>query len=202
MHIKYLEDSMNVSRETLETLKLFVNELLKWNKSINLIGKSTADEVWERHIIDSAQIIPYISIGEVILDIGSGAGLPGVVLSIIGKNRVILLERNQKKCAFLQSMKSKLNCNTEIKNVDLTQKSGNNYSVDVVTCRGVTTVCNMLELTFEIAKKRLFLLKGISHQKEIDEAKRKFNFDMIKKPSITSVGSEILILSNIKKVHG
>ena len=87
-----------VSRETLEKLSIYVDLLSKWQLSMNLVGSSTLEEVWSRHILDSAQIFPYIDRQNgLVLDLGAGAGFPGLVLSIMGVSGLVLIESSTKK---------------------------------------------------------------------------------------------------------
>lgn len=93
--------SQIVSRETIERLELYITHLLKWNPKINLIGPSTASDIWDRHILDSIQLAAYIPTHHRILDIGSGAGLPGVPLAIVGYD-VTMIESDSRKSIFIQ----------------------------------------------------------------------------------------------------
>lgn len=92
-----------VSRETLDRLQAYVALLTAWNRRINLVGANTIGDVWRRHILDSAQLMPLLPAGtRVVVDIGSGAGLPGLVLAILGVPEVHLVESDQRKAAFLR----------------------------------------------------------------------------------------------------
>lgn len=95
--------ALDVSRETLDRLKIYVGLLQKWRRAINLIGAGTADDIWRRHILDCGQLIRYLpGAGGRILDIGTGAGLPGLVLAILGAPDVHLIESDSRKCVFLR----------------------------------------------------------------------------------------------------
>ena len=94
-----------VSRETYEKLCIFQKTLIKWQNSINLIGKSSIINIWERHFLDSAQLYKFTKdINGNILDFGSGAGFPGLVLAIMGKKKIHLVESDHKKCVFLKEI--------------------------------------------------------------------------------------------------
>src|SRR5689334_9867686 len=97
-----LAETLNVSRETLVRLRAYVDLLRRWNTRINLVGASTLADVWRRHILDSAQLIPHIDpAARTLVDLGSGAGLPGLILGILGVPEVHLIEADQRKAAFL-----------------------------------------------------------------------------------------------------
>ncbi len=95
-------ERLGVSRESRERLAAYVSLLLNWQKSINLIGPSTASEVWQRHILDSLQLLPLMTEEGSVADLGSGAGLPGLVIAIVTGRKVSLYDSNQKKAAFLR----------------------------------------------------------------------------------------------------
>lgn len=115
-----LPSKLSVSRESREKLALHVATLLKWQKRINLIGPSTESEVWERHIIDSLQLLPLIAPQvKVVADLGSGAGFPGLVVAIAGGYTVHLYESNGKKAAFLQEVIRLTHCDAQVHKVRL-----------------------------------------------------------------------------------
>ena len=117
IHFKELNNITDVSRETFNVVEDFVSLLVKWNKKINLVGKSTIHDVWERHVLDSAQLIKYIpKETSIITDFGSGAGFPAIILSIIGGWEVHLVESDQRKCAFMREASSRLGLNLHIHN--------------------------------------------------------------------------------------
>lgn len=192
-----LQKSLNVSRETLSELELFAEILIKWNKSINLVGKNTMEDLWQRHILDSSQLIQYIKPAEKILDIGSGAGFPGAIIAIINKNKTTLVEKNKKKCAFLNEIKTKIAPHIDVKNETIEQTKAND--IDIITSRALASVTKMLELS-ERFHSKVILLKGAGYKKELEEAKNDgWNFDIEIKKSMTNSDGAILIFSNIHK---
>ena len=106
-----------VSRETIKTLSVFEKLLISENKSLNLIGKSTVNQIWQRHILDSFQVIDFIENSDkTLIDIGSGAGFPGLIIAIAAKDRKIpikvsLVDKSSKKTKFLKRVISELNLN-------------------------------------------------------------------------------------------
>ena len=194
-----IKKHFDVSRETIQKLEKFAKLLLKWNKSTNLIAKSTETELWNRHILDSLQLLKLIG-NEEILDIGTGAGFPGVVISIAGGNKVFLVEKNAKKCAFLHQVKAEIGGNFEIINESIEHIPVKN--IEIITCRAFASVKKILELTCRLLAKdtKLLLLKGESYKVELDEAKSSgwyFDHEVVK--SITNKSGAVLILSNIGK---
>ena len=195
--MQQLKSSHNVSRETLEVLQKYVELVLKWNKSINLIAKSTEEDILQRHIADSAQLIKFIPQTATVLDIGSGAGFPGVVISLLQGNKVILVEKNGKKSAFLHRIKVATNANVEVKNEIIAET--NIEGIDIITCRALASLTNILELT-ERFKSRLVLLKGAGYKNEITEAKTQgWHFDLKIEPSETNKEAVILIIDKARK---
>lgn len=104
----------NVSYETLDKLKVYANLLLKWQVSINLVGPGTVPEIWHRHFYDSAQLFRHLIHDGPVIDLGSGAGFPGLVLAAMGRQNVILIDSNGKKCAFLRDVSRRLSLDVTI----------------------------------------------------------------------------------------
>ena len=117
-----------VSRETIISLKKYENMLIEANKSLNLVGKSTIKDIWYRHFLDSVQVIDFIDKNDkTLIDIGSGAGFPGLILAIIAKDRkfplkIKLIEKSPKKIKFLKEINSELNLNVEVCNQNVFDK--------------------------------------------------------------------------------
>ena len=105
------------SGEIKEKLSLYESFLLQWNQRINLIGPATVDDIWQRHFLDSAQLLEHIpETSRTLLDVGTGAGFPGVVLSILGVPGVVLLEKSHKRCMFLKEVCRQLNLSARVEN--------------------------------------------------------------------------------------
>ena len=190
----------NVSRETFLNLELFSSLLLKWNSSINLIGKSTEDDIWERHIVDSVQIHEYIpDRAKILTDFGSGAGLPGMVIAIMGFPEVNLIESDSRKCAFLTNVAGTLNLkNVKIHNQRIEKMKP--IKSDVVTARAYASVNDILKNSRNFLKTQglNILLKGSNVNSELDEAVKNFKFDAKLYPSITNKESSIVVISGLK----
>lgn len=201
---QHLQEQHNVSRETSQKLAEFVGLLEKWNPKINLVSKTTIPEVWDRHILDSAQLyglIPPKSTS--IVDIGTGGGFPGMVLAIMmhetHPNTVVtMIESDMRKCAFLQTTVSQLKINAVIKaqRVESVAPMG----AEVLTSRALAPLSKLLGFADRhlAASGRGIFLKGENAEAEIDEALASWQFDLQKKTSETSAAAVVLEISNIR----
>jgi 16S rRNA (guanine527-N7)-methyltransferase len=192
-------DNLNVSREVKEALLNYQNLLLKWNKAINLISRNSEKDIWARHILDSLQLLKYIDFLDNIIDIGSGGGFPGIVLSIGGVKNIALVESDKKKSVFL-ARAAKLSLN-KIIIIDKRVDEKFTMNCNILTSRGVSSINNILEVTTGIKiQKKMLLLKGKNYEKEITEAQKNWLFDINLHDSITSREGKIVEISNIKKL--
>lgn len=195
----YLLEQLNVSRETFSRLESFVELLLKWNGRINLISKNSEKHVWVRHILDSAQLLPFLKDKKDIIDLGSGAGLPGVVLSILDVKNIDLVDCDTRKCVFLQETKKFSQNNIKIHNCLFAETKFAN--IDIVIARAFSNIEKLLDITSGKMRKdgELMLLKGKAWQEEIATAKLKWQFDYAIFPSVTDKLGVIIRITNIKK---
>lgn len=159
--MKIFQRHYDVSRETINKLIEYEKILLTWNKKINLIGSSTENNIWVRHFLDSAQLKDFLTDG--VLDVGSGAGFPGMVLSILGVKKVMLLEKNFKKCTFLNYVISTLGLDCVVINKDVKDL---NMDVEVVVSRAFADVGKIISLTKGINHKKMLLLKSKNVESE------------------------------------
>ena len=199
----------NVSRETLDELNKYSLSILKKNKEINLISTSTEKSINTRHITDSAQVIDFIDKNDVKIctDLGSGAGLPGIVLAILMKPKkpefkVIFYEKSYHKSNFLKEISKKLKLNTEINQKNIFDEK--DLSTDIIISRAFKP----LPIIFEIASKNfikfkyIILFLGKSGKEILEEASKKWKFDYEKKKSLTNDESLVVKISNLKKKNG
>jgi 16S rRNA (guanine527-N7)-methyltransferase len=199
--------NQNVSRETFREFESFIEMLQKKNQEINIISKETAknEVIRERHIEDSAQIIELIDLNsEIITDIGSGGGMPGIIISIMLKNmknlaKVHLYEKSHHKSAFLRNVSRDLKLNTEIiqKNI-FEEQSMNSGTIIARAFKPLPTVLDIVCKNFN-SYGNLILFMGKNGEKVLDETLKIWDFDYEKKKSITSVDSFLLNIKNIKK---
>ena len=198
-------ESLNVSRETFYDFEEFRSLLIKKNDEINLIGENTINNLRERHIIDSAQIIDFIELNEIsCTDIGSGSGLPGIILAIIAKHKNLpmnfdLYEKSFRKAEFLNHVIQKLDLNAKVFQKDIFQES--NLYTDLIVARAFKPLPIILELANSKFKKfkSIILFIGRKNKNLIKESLDKWNFEYKEKNSITSEESLIIKIWNLKK---
>ena len=203
LDVEFFIKKFNVSRETIEKLNKYKDFLLSSNKILNLIGKTTENQIFTRHFTDSAQIYDLIEDKSEIIDLGSGAGFPGVVLKILMENNkiagnIILIDKSPKNCKFLQDLSDKLGLTLKIVNLKIENFKLNKISTVVSRAfkKTIGTIDILLKNNDKI--RNIILIKGKTYQQEIDEAKKKYTFDVEKFRSITSDESYILKIRNIK----
>ena len=198
-----------VSRETYEKLCVFRNILIKWQNSINLISKSTIKSIWERHFLDSAQLYKYVKdINGNILDFGSGAGFPGMVLAIMGKKNIHLVESDYKKCVFLKEIAMLTETDITIHNCRIEDLSFIN--VDLITCRALASLSKLIDYVDIFIKKslvekpkppKLLFLKGKSYYSEVMELSKNKIISFEEYPSITDKNGRILYINKVDKLN-
>ena len=204
LDVEFFIKKFNVSRETIEKLNKYKDILLNSNKLLNLIGKTTENHIFSRHFTDSAQIYDLIEDKSEIIDLGSGAGFPGVIIKILMNNNkidgnIMLIEKSPKKCKFLQNLSDKLSLTIKIVNLRVENFKFNKIST--VVSRAFKNTVDTIDIIFKNNEKirSIILIKGKTYQHELEEAKKKYTFDVEKFRSITSDESYILKISNIKR---
>ena len=198
----------NVSRETLNELEEFSKLIILKNKTLNLISKSTEKSIKIRHIEDSAQTIDFIDKNDIktCMDLGSGAGLPGIVLGILMKPKkplfkLIFYEKSYHKSVFLKEMTKKFNLNSEIRQKSIFEEK--NLYTDVIISRAFKP----LPIIFQIAQnnfknfKYIILFLGKSGKKILKDSLKLWKFDYEEKKSLTSNESMIVKISNLRKKY-
>ena len=191
----------NVNKETLEKLKTYLKLIKMWQKKFNLISQKSFDSIWERHFLDSYQILKLFGNKKKILDIGSGAGFPAIVCAICSNNFFYLVESSKKKCVFLNEVKRVIN----IKNISIHNSRVENLKIinnfDYISARAVTSLDKLIKYSLRFYKKDMtcIFLKGKTVSKEIEAAKKKFIFHTKLIKSVTNHEGKILLIKNIKK---
>ncbi len=195
-----------VSRETILNLKIYNQKLLESNKYFNLIGKSTEKLIWVRHFLDSAQVIDLIDKNcKYIADLGTGAGFPGIVLAIMGKDRKMdfktkLYEKSAKKKKFLEDLCNELNLNIEIRQNNLLDDKII-LNEDIIIARAFKPIQTIFDLIHKKGKnwKKIIIFQGKSGKNEIIRASKNWDIEYKQRVSITSSDSTILEIKKIKK---
>ena len=203
MNINSYEDFcfyQNVSRETYDKFRVFEATLIKWQRSINLISKSTIKDIWFRHLLDSAQLYPFISnIKGNIFDFGSGAGFPGLVLAIMGHKKICLVESDQKKCTFLREVA--MLCEIEVSIFNTRIENLEYKDVYLIMSRALAPLSKLIDyvelfIDKSPSNKKLFpnmlFLKGKSYKKEISDLHKNKNLFFYEYPSLTDKYGKIL----------
>ena len=199
----------NVSRETLDELNAYSSSIINKNKEINLISSTTEKSINTRHILDSAQTIDFIDKNDIKIctDLGSGAGLPGIVLAILMKSKkpefkVIFYEKSHHKSNFLKEISKKFKLNTEIKQKNIFEQK--NLQTDIIISRAFKPLPIIFEIALNNFKefKYIILYLGKSGNEILKEASRKWNFEYEEKKSLTSNESLVVKIYNLKKKNG
>ena len=202
--LNYLSKNLKFNSSEIEKIDVFQKELIKFNANYNLIGASTLNDIWLRHILDSAQIVKFIDFNKdnSLSDLGTGAGLPGLILAIYAQKyefHVKLYEKSKVKCLFLDEILSILKLNR----VNVVCSNINNEQIDTnyATCRAFRKLDYILNISRENVKvnHKLIILKGKNALEEINmlQMKEQYRYDV--KDSITDKESKILIFDVKKK---
>ena len=202
-------ETLNVSRETLNELEKYSSSLISRNKEINLISTSTEKSINTRHIKDSAQTIDFINKKNIktCTDLGSGAGLPGIVLAILMKHKnplfkVIFYEKSFHKSNFIKEMSKKLKLNTEVHQKNIFKEK--NLNTDVIISRAFKPLPVILEIASTNFKnfKYIILFLGKSGKEILKDALKIWKFDYQEKKSLTNEESLVVKISNLRKKNG
>ena len=199
--------SLNVSRETCNELESLIKMIQEKNREINIISKKTSEKeaIRHRHIIDSAQIIDFIDLNSnTTCDLGSGGGLPGLIVAIVMKQikktmKIKLHEKSYHKCVFLEDVSKKLNLNTEVIQKDIFTLK--NIETGTIMTRAFKPMPIILDLVSQNFKKykNIVLFMGNTGKNILNETLKSWDLDYEKKKSLTSEGSFILNIKKIKK---
>ena len=195
-----------VSRETITSLKKYEDILIKANKTLNLIGNSTIKDIWTRHFLDSVQVIDFIDKNnKTLVDLGSGAGFPGLVLAIALKDRKIplkikLIEKSPKKVKFLKNLINELQLNVEVINQNILQEPIKFFD-DVFIARAFKPLKIILQLIHNKAKnwKKIFIFLGKTGKSELLQASKCWDIEYKQRKSVTSNDSIVIEINRLKK---
>ena len=195
----------NVSRETLDLFCEYEALLSKWNKKINLVSKNSLFDIWERHFLDSGQIINHVeAAGKRWVDLGSGAGFPGLVVALLLRDRkidcdIILVEKNLKKVFFLKEVVRKLDLNVKVLNKNI--RTIEPLNADILSARAFSELNELIEIAYHHQKERgvCLFLKGENYRRELDKTLNYwfFHYDVVY--SYSNSSGNIIRVKNIFK---
>ena len=191
----------DVSRETSEKLERFAALLVEENQRQNLVAKSTIKDLWTRHIDDAAQLVSYGAPSATWLDIGSGAGLPGIVIAILTGNPMILVEPRRLRADFLQRVVDGLGLEAAV--IQTKVEAFQRPPVDIITARAVASIDRLFAMAIHLSHNgtRWVLPKGRTAKSELDEAKKTWQGAFRLEPSRTDPDAQILIASRVRRIH-
>jgi len=200
-------EAFKVPRETILKLQRYTDRLAHWQKSTNLVGPSALTQIWSRHFADSAQLRTLAPESRLWLDLGSGAGFPGLIVAILQAGmpdfRMHLVESNRKKCAFLAEVARESEAPVDIHAMRIEDLAESDQSLrpDVVCARALAPGPRLFELAapfFGEGTRGLFL-KGREANTEIEAARPRWDFDFRLHPSLTEKGASIVEVSGLRE---
>ena len=195
-----------VSRETITSLKKYEEYLIKSNKTLNLIGKSTVNQIWIRHFLDSSQVIDFIDKNEKdLIDLGSGAGFPGLITAILAKDRNIhlnvkLIEKSTKKVIFLKEIIKRLNLKVQVLHLNVLEYPAR-LEADLIIARAFKPLKIILQILDKNTEnwKKVFLFLGKTGQDELLQASKSWDIKYKQRMSVTSSDSVVIEINKLKK---
>ena len=191
----------NLSRKQVDLFDSYIVKLTKSNQIHNLVGPSTIDFAWDRHINDSLQLSEFIEKKSAsIIDLGTGAGLPGVILHIFGYLNILLIDSKMKKINFIKEFAHEQKL--EIKTICTRVEKIKNQKFDFIICRAFAPLVKLLDYSRFFTKKNtsLLFLKGRSVKKEIQDAKKSYSFEYDLYPSQSEGDGYVLKINKYKKL--
>lgn len=195
-----------VSRETFDKLTAFETVFRKWAQRINLVAPSTLDDAWERHILDSAQVVKLGGDAKSWLDIGSGGGFPGLIIASMIVERagasIDLVESNRKKAGFLQAVVGELRLPARVHAKRIEDVHGAIRAPEILSARALAPLPLLLELSapwLQAGTTALFH-KGRDYRQEIEDSAHQWGFDLVEHPSLTDAQGVILEIRNLRRI--
>jgi 16S rRNA (guanine527-N7)-methyltransferase len=191
------------SGDTVDRLTMFLDLLRKWSSRLNLVSANSLEDPWRRHMLDSAQLVPLLPAGPVVVaDLGSGAGFPGVVLAIMSPARVHLIESDSRKCAFLAEVLRVCAASATIHNERI--ESLPPLGADVVTARGCAPFRILLEYTARHLGRGGYglFLKGKTAEDELTAVAKTWKMRAITRPSIADPSGFVVRIDKLVRIDG
>ena len=194
-----LDGIVDVSRETLDRLKLYAGLVGRWQKAQNLVAPSTLGDIWRRHIADSAQLAPLFPAAQSWLDLGSGAGFPGLVIAICLADRknfcLHLVESNSRKVAFLRAVIRETGISAQVHDSRIESFSWPEYgSPDVISARALASLTELCGLAAPFMSEKTVAIfhKGWEYEAEIKSALHDWNLDLVVRKSVVDAGGRLI----------
>ena len=192
----------DVPRETLARFDRYAALLADWQTRMNLVGPSTLPDIWQRHFADSAQLLPLAGTGKSWLDIGAGAGFPGLVIALLDPTaRLTLVESIAKKCRFLNHVAAELDLVSQVTIANIRVESLPRQKFDIITARAAASLDRLFDwgLPYAGSGTRWLLPKGRAVSDELAVASKRFAFDHGLVPSATDPEARIVIATGVER---
>jgi len=186
-----------IDADTMDRLEIYLALLSKWQRAINLVGKNTLANAWRRHILDSAQLLPHIEKDLKIADLGSGAGLPGLVIAIATGANVQLVESDQRKATFMREVARETGTDVDVHVARIEDLPS--LDADIVTARALAPLPKLLPWVHRHLKKggKSVLMKGAGVDQELTESTKQWTMNVVRKFSISDASGTILIVNDL-----
>jgi len=186
-----------IDADTMDRFEIYLALLSKWQRAINLVGKNTLANAWRRHILDSAQLLPHIEKDLKIADLGSGAGLPGLVIAIATGANVQLVESDQRKATFMREVARETGTDVDVHVARIEDLPS--LDADIVTARALAPLPKLLPWVYRHLKKggKSVLMKGASVDQELTESTKQWTMNVVRKFSISDASGTILIVNDL-----
>ena len=192
-----------LNKKQVDKIDFYLSSIIEHNKHTNLIGKSTIENIWDRHVLDCLQLTKYIINKKLkILDLGTGAGLPGVLFSIVGYQRVLMVDSVKKKTDFVRKIIKELSLTAKIQNKRIEKSPTSQH--DIIVSRALAPLVKLLTYARMYSNKNTtsLFLKGRNATSEIDIASKVYFFEFEKIKSLSSDDGCVLKINNIRNKNG
>ena len=192
-----------LNKTQVDKIDFYLSSIIEHNKHTNLIGKSTIENIWERHVLDCLQLTKYITNKKSkILDLGTGAGLPGILFSIVGYQKVLMMDSVKKKTDFVRKTIKELSLAAKIQNKRIEKPPTSKH--DIIVSRALAPLVKLLTYARMYSNKNTtsLFLKGRNATSEIDKAKKEYFFEFKKIKSLSSDDGCVLKINNVRNKNG
>jgi len=192
-----------LNKTEVDKIDYYLSSIIEHNKHTNLVGKSTIENIWDRHVLDCLQLTKYIINKKLkILDLGTGAGLPGVLFSIVGYQRVLMVDSVKKKTDFVRKIIKELSLTAKIQNKRIEKPPTSQH--DIIVSRALAPLVKLLTYARMYSNKNTtsLFLKGRNATSEIDIASKVYFFEFEKIKSLSSDEGCVLKINNIRNKNG